>query len=112
MTPEEGVKSQLACYRAMTGEERLAIALGYTNWPASWPAPESAVNSRTPTPRRWNVCSANASPWGVLYDRARQSPSERQLGDAAGVFAVQSPALDQKVQCEASGYPEESSGRL
>lgn len=27
MVPDEALKRQLACYRAMTGEERLAIAL-------------------------------------------------------------------------------------
>jgi hypothetical protein len=27
MTPEEALERQLACYRAMTGEQRLAIAL-------------------------------------------------------------------------------------
>jgi hypothetical protein len=27
MTPEEALQRQLACYRAMTGEQRLAIAL-------------------------------------------------------------------------------------
>lgn len=75
MTPKAALARQIERYRAMTGQQRLRIALdlfGIGTWIAT---AEDVILHKL----YWN----------------KLTPSNRQLQDAAGVYAVQAGALDQ-----------------